>query len=618
MERHTRKKVDRNSRARARFILIRKREKRLHARGRKEKMSLMVTSASPSSALSFRAAASREEKRVVVTSSSGNDVKRHQRRLQKQKHRAGAGTRTRAEYNALPSSSDQRRENSSSFTSSSSSFSSGRRRSRRRADTNSPEEVLRRAEELGALVQDIAQVAASSGPAGVSRTVQAMQAIFELGVKTLQSGNLERLTAPSALRQLFEALGATYIKFGQFIASTPSAFPKEFVDEFQKCLDDTPPVSFQEIKKILEEEGLDIDREFYSIDPKPLATASVAQVHAAVLKGSNKEVVVKVLKPGVEDVLKADLSFALVASKVLTFLNPELNRASLVDIVSDLRSSMMEETDFRKEAKNVRDFTRFIESSKLESLATAPFVYEKLSSKKVLVMERLYGSPLTNLEDVENELKKNGRVAMNPLNPSVKLTAEDVLVNALNVWFSSVLACETFHADVHAGNLLALSDGRVGFIDFGIVGSLSVETYESVRAFFAATATRDYDKMALSLITMGAAEKNVDASKFANDLREVYKALDEIEPTVVVDERSQTAAVSVDQLEAQNVALKIIQAGEENGVKFPRAFGELLKQILYFDRYITALAPDVSAIDDERLDFVDAVVVDVKDGRQIP
>jgi aarF domain-containing kinase len=578
----------------------------------------VFTSASPFSALSFRALAASSlcEERVVVTSSSsssrGNDAKRHRRRRQKH-HRAGAA---RAEQNNALPSSDQRRENSSSFTSSSSA--SGRRRSRRSADTNSPEEVLRRAEELGALVQDIAQVAASSGPAGVSRTAQAMRAIFELGVKTLQSGNLERLTAPSALRQLFEALGATYIKFGQFIASTPSAFPKEFVDEFQKCLDDTPPVSFQEIKKILEEEGLDIDREFYSIDPKPLATASVAQVHAAVLKGSNKEVVVKVLKPGVEDVLKADLSFALVASKVFTFLNPGLNRASLVDIVSDLRSSMMEETDFRKEAKNVRDFTRFIESSKLESLATAPFVYEKLSSKRVLVMERLYGSPLTNLEDVENELKKNGRVAMNPLNPSVKLTAEDVLVNALNVWFSSVLACETFHADVHAGNLLALSDGRVGFIDFGIVGSLSVETYESVRAFFAATATRDYDKMALSLITMGAAEKDVDASKFANDLREVYKALDEIEPTVVVDERSQTAAVSVDQLEAQNVALKIIQAGEENGVKFPRAFGALLKQILYFDRYITALAPDVSAIDDERLDFVDAVVVDVKDGRQIP
>ena len=485
-------------------------------------------------------------------------------------------------------------------------------------DDDTEDYVRKRAEEFGVLVRDIARVASSSGPAGVSRTVQAMRAIVELGAKTVQSGTVEQLTAPSALRQLFEALGATYIKFGQFIASTPSAFPKEFVDEFQKCLDDTPPVSFAKIKKILEEEGVNIDREFYSIDPKPLASASVAQVHAAVLKGSNKEVVVKVLKPGVEDVLKADLSFALVASKVLTFLNPELNRTSLVDIVSDLRESMMEETDFRKEAKNVRDFTRFIESSKLESLATAPFIYEKLSSKRVLVMERLYGSPLTNLEDVENELKKNGRTAMNPLNPSVELTAEDVLVNALNVWFSSVLGCETFHADVHAGNLLALSDGRVGFIDFGIVGSLSVETYESVRAFFAATATRDYDKMALSLITMGAAEKDVDASKFANDLREVYAALDEIEPTVVVDERSQTAAVSVDQLEAQNVALKIIQAGEENGVKFPRAFGALLKQILYFDRYITALAPDVSAIDDERLDFVDAVVVEAEDGRRIP
>ena len=167
--------------------------------------------------------------RALKSSSRGN-VKRHHLRRRR-------AMLTRAEYNALPSSpsssrtkTDDRGRSSSSFTSTSS--------------RNSPEEVLRRAEELQALVRDIAQVASSTGPAGVSRTVQAARAIFELGVKTIQSGNLERMTAPSALRQLFEALGATYIKFGQFIASTPSAFPKEFVYEFQKCLDYTPPVSF--------------------------------------------------------------------------------------------------------------------------------------------------------------------------------------------------------------------------------------------------------------------------------------------------------------------------------------------------------------------------------------
>ena len=95
---------------------------------------------------------------------------------------------------------------------------------------------------------------------------------------------------------------------------------------------------------------------FATIDPVPLASASVAQVHRATLLKSDKQVVVKVLKPNVEDTLKADLSFVLIVSKVLQFLNPELSRTSLVDIVGDIRESMLEETDFRKEAANVDAF----------------------------------------------------------------------------------------------------------------------------------------------------------------------------------------------------------------------------------------------------------------------
>ena len=118
--------------------------------------------------------------------------------------------------------------------------------------------MLRRAEELSALVRDIAQVASSTGPAGVSRTVQAARAIFELGVKTIQSGNLERMTAPSALRQLFEALGATYIKFGQFIKRR-SGFER-IRGRVSEVFGRYAAGFFGEIKRILEEEGLDIDR----------------------------------------------------------------------------------------------------------------------------------------------------------------------------------------------------------------------------------------------------------------------------------------------------------------------------------------------------------------------
>ena len=108
------------------------------------------------------------------------------------------------------------------------------------------------------------------------------------------------------------------------------------------------------------------------------------------------------LKPNVEDTLKADLSFVLIVSKVLQFLNPELSRTSLVDIVGDIRESMLEETDFRKEAQNVDAFRRYLEDAELTNIAKAPQVYKQFSGKRVMVMEYFSGVPLTDLEAIRS------------------------------------------------------------------------------------------------------------------------------------------------------------------------------------------------------------------------
>jgi predicted unusual protein kinase regulating ubiquinone biosynthesis (AarF/ABC1/UbiB family) len=193
-------------------------------------------------------------------------------------------------------------------------------------------------------------------------------------------------------------------------------------------------------------------------------------------------------------------------------------------------------------------------------------------------------------------------------------------VNALNVWFGSVLACESFHADVHAGNLLVLRDtGKIGFIDFGIVGRVSPSTWNAMQTFLQSTVSREYDRMALALVTMGAADDDVDVEKFARDLKRVYDAIDAVEPSVVVSEDldtgAQRASVAVDQQEIATLVTEMIVVGEENGVKFPREFGLLLKQVLYFDRYVQLLAPDLQVVDDDRLEFMDAVAVDVQPKR---
>lgn len=185
------------------------------------------------------------------------------------------------------------------------------------------------------------------------------------------------------LRRLFEKLGATYIKVGQFIASSPTLFPKPYVEEFQKCLDKTDPVPWKVISRTIEEElKQPINSVFSSVNPVPLATASVAQVHTAVLRESQKEVVLKVLKPGVEDILATDLNFLLISSKLLEVLNPDLARTSLAGIVSDIRSSMLDEVDFRKEVQHIQQFSAYLDRSGMRQGATCPFVYKHLSSKR--------------------------------------------------------------------------------------------------------------------------------------------------------------------------------------------------------------------------------------------
>lgn len=199
-----------------------------------------------------------------------------------------------------------------------------------------------------------------------------------------QSARSSKPLAPEVLlRKLFEKLGATYIKLGQFIASSPTLFPQQYVLEFQKCLDRTDPMPWPSIKKVIEHElKQPLNTVFSSVTPTPLASASVAQVHCATLRDSQKEVVLKVLKPGVEDVLTTDLSFLLVATKILEFINPQLARTSLVGIVSDIRSSMLDEVNFRKEAQHIQEFATYLDNAGMQQGATCPFVYKHLSSRR--------------------------------------------------------------------------------------------------------------------------------------------------------------------------------------------------------------------------------------------
>ena len=384
------------------------------------------------------------------------------------------------------------------------------------------------------------------------------------------------------MRETFEDLGSTYIKLGQFIASTPSLFPREYVEEFQGCLDQTPSLPFSYVQQVLEEEfaGRRLDEIFATIDEQPLASASIAQVHAARLV-TGEDVVLKVQKPGVATILHTDLNVLHWSAKILEKAVPKVKFASLADIVEEIKVRMVREVDFIEEAQNLEDFVNYLNVTQNQK-ATAPKVYPQYSTRRVLTMQRLYGVPLTDFETVQ-------KVAKDP---------SQVLITAMNTWFGSLMLCKSFHADLHAGNLMLLEDGRIGFIDFGIVGQLKPEVWTACMAFMDALQQTDYPAMAENMLKMGMTAVQIDTQRLASDLERLFGG-------VVLSDPQQL--MNTNPADLNDIMLDIVAVGERHGIRFPRDFALLFKQMLYFDRFMRVLAPYTDIYADQRLQMVQSL-----------
>jgi predicted unusual protein kinase regulating ubiquinone biosynthesis (AarF/ABC1/UbiB family) len=377
-----------------------------------------------------------------------------------------------------------------------------------------------------------------------------------------------RLTFPHLLRLFSEDMGPTFIKFGQIIASSTGVFPRSWSEEFRYCLDRVRPFPFAQVEAILAEElGADAAR-LTAIDPVPLASASIAQVHSATLSGG-ENVVVKVQRPGIAERVAEDMRIMRFVARVAEKVIKDAELVNPVGIVEDFSETLREELDFRLEARNLEQFNAIM-ADLGHADVRAPRPHDELDTPRVLVMERFYG---VRVDDVEAIRKK-------------QVDIEERLVKGMRAWFQCVLYHGFFHGDVHAGNLMLLDNNDVGFLDFGIVGRFDGRQRTMVTDYCIAFAGGDYQTLARVIVEMGSVAGHIDQQAFARDLEETYSPL---------------LKLAFHDINYAEILPQIQRVASRHRMRMPKEFVLITKQMLYFDRYAKLLAPKLNVFSDPRL-----------------
>jgi len=311
-----------------------------------------------------------------------------------------------------------------------------------------------------------------------------------------------RLNTPERLRLMFEELGPTFIKLGQVLACRPDLLPLEYARELSKLTDAVAPFPFAEAKATIEKDlGAPLGSLFQSFDPAPMAAASIAQVHRAVLH-DGREVMVKVQRPHIEETIARDISILRGIAHLIDAHVHELKPYNVPGIVDEFSSTINKELDFFIEASNAAQLrNNFMHSE----ILIIPEVHAGLSSKRVLVLEKIEGVRIDDYAGIAR----------------MGLDRRDIALKGAGAFFKMVFQDGLFHADPHPGNIFVLADGRLGLVDFGITGRVTEENMEHFASVLVALAGHDYDALSRQYVNLGfVSEESVDLDKFQRDLRE--------------------------------------------------------------------------------------------------
>ena len=382
--------------------------------------------------------------------------------------------------------------------------------------------------------------------------------------KQFSTPEASRADVSRRLRLAAEALGPTYIKLGQIISSGEGLFPAELVSEFKKCRDQVPAEPFDEVRLTVEQDlGARLEDMFSWFDETPLAAASIAQVHAATLH-TGENVVVKVQRTTVARLVRKDL-------RVMSWLAPYLvgripvaalaNPPALVELFAE---TIVEELDFRMEAANMLDVAAMLHDLDQHQYIV-PRPHPRLVTKRVLVMERVYGF---NFDDV---------VGMQ----DAGIDTEQVVRTAMIAFMEGAIVEGIFHGDLHGGNLFVMADGRTALLDYGIVGRLSGARRNAFLRLMLGATTNDVRGQMAALRDLGALPMDTDLEAVIKDLRLEDEVID---PTTLTGE------------EMVQEVQRVVKALLGYGAKLPKELMLYVKNMVFLDGAIARLAPELDLL----------------------
>ncbi|HHD10944.1 MAG TPA: hypothetical protein ENK42_00750, partial [Deltaproteobacteria bacterium] len=310
------------------------------------------------------------------------------------------------------------------------------------------------------------------------------------------------LTTAERIRCVLEELGPTFIKLGQVASTRADIFPPDIIEELKKLQDAVPPVSFSEVKKVVERSlKMPLKKAFKDFQRKPVASASIAQVHYAVLHDGT-EVAVKVKRPNIEEIIDADLSVMFFLAKLIYRHIPASRRYRPVEVVEEFSRVIHNELDLSIEGSNATIFARIFRD---DPTVKIPAVYWEYTTQDVLTMERVGGIPLDEAE----RIREKG------------LDIKKIAENGIRAFFKQVFDHGIFHGDLHPGNIFTTDEGVIVYVDFGIVGRLDRRLRYYLATMLFHLVRQDYHRMALLHREMGLIGKDVDIFEFENALRDI-------------------------------------------------------------------------------------------------